>query len=520
MKMATGCPGQSHMCRMHLLGLVVRSVIVWCREPVAELDLDTWRHYGMLPASPRKRSTQGRIGTDGYPASPPCSWGWVMDVIFAHCAGLDVHKKRVTACRVIADPTGQQAEGIMEVKDFGTMTRDLLALADWLAAVGITHVAMESTGEYWRPVYNLLEGDFTVFLVNAAHVKQVPGRKTDKNDARWLAKLMRYGLLQASFIPPQGQRELRELTRYRTKLVQERSREVNRVQGVLERANIKLAAVATDIMGVSGRMILSALVQGRADPVTMAELAKGRLRGKIPALEQALTGLVRAHHRRLLAMQLAHIDFLDEQIESLSAEITRCLTDLSASETPEAPAGSVGEVERGAEPSPPISFSQAVIILDSMPGVDRRGAEVLVAEWGTDMARFGTASRLAAWTGVAPGNDESAGKQRSGKTRKGNRALRTALTQLAHAAARTKGTYLSALYQRLAARRGKKRAIIAVAHSMVVSAFHMLSRHEAYQELGSNYFDEQRRHQLVHRLTRRLEHLGYRVNLELRPATA
>jgi transposase len=520
MKMATGCPVQSHVCRMPLIGLVVRSVIVWCREPVAELDLDTWRHYGMLPASPWKRSTQGRIGTDGYPASPPCSWGWVMDVIFTHCAGLDVHKKRVTACRVIPDPTGQQAEGIMEVKDFRTMTRDLLALADWLAAVGITHVAMERTGEYWRPVYNLLEGDFTVFLVNAAHVKQVPGRKTDKNDARWLATLMRYGLLRASFIPPQGQRELRELTRYRTKLVQERSREVNRVQGVLARANIKLAAVATDIMGVSGRTSLSALVQGRADPVTMAELAKGRMRSKIPALEQALTGLARAHHRRLLAMQLAHLDFLDEQIESLSAEITRCLTDLSASEPPEAPVGSIGEVERGAEPSPPISFSQAVTLLDTIPGVDRRGAEVLVAEWGTDMGRFGTASRLAAWTGVAPGNDESAGKQRSGKTRQGNRVLRMALTQLAHAAARTKGTYLSALYRRLAARRGKKRAIIAVAHARVVSAFHMLSRHEAYQELGSNYFDEQRRHQLVHRLTRRLEHLGYRVNLELGPATA
>jgi transposase len=474
----------------------------------------------MSPASPRKRSTQGRIGTEGYPASPPRSWGWIMDIIFTHCAGLDVHKKRVTACRVIPDPTGLHAEGIMEVKDFGTMTRDLLALADWLTAVGITHVAMESTGEYWRPVYNLLEGDFTVFLVNAAHVKQVPGRKTDKNDARWLAKLMRYGLLQASFIPPQGQRELRELTRYRTKLVQERSREVNRVQGVLERANIKLAAVATDIMGVSGRAILAALIQGRADPATMAELAKGRLRTKRPLLEQALTGVVRDHHRQLLAMQLAHIDFLDEQIESLSAEMTRCLTNLSPAEPSEAPDESVGEVERGAEPSPPMSFSRAVTILDTLPGVDRRGAEVLVAEWGTDMERFGTASRLAAWTGVAPGNDESAGKQRSGKTRKGNRVLRTALTQLAHAAARTKGTYLSALYQRLAARRGKKRAVIAVAHAMVVSAFHMLSRHEPYQELGSNYFDEQRRHQLVHRLTRRLEHLGYRVNLELGPATA
>jgi transposase len=439
-----------------------------------------------------------------------------MAVIFTHGAGLDVHQKRVTACRAIPDPTGQHAEGILEVKDFGTMTRDLLALADWLAAVGTTHVAMESTGEYWRPVYTLLEGEFTVFLVNAAPVKQVPGRKTETNDARWLAKLMRYGLLQASFIPPQGQRELRELTRYRTKLVQERSREVNRVQGVLERANIKLAAVATDIMGVSGRAILAALIQGRADPATRAELAKGRMRTKLPPLEQALTGVVRAHHRQLLAMQLAHIDFLDEQIESLSAEITRCLTGLGPADPPEAPAESVGAVE----PSPPMSFSRAVTMLDTMPGVDRRGAEVLVAEWGTDMGHFGTASRLAAWTGVAPGNDESAGKQRSGKTRQGNRVLRTALTQLAHAAARTKGTYLSALYQRLAARRVRKRAVIAVAHAMVVSAFHRLSRHEPYQELGGNYCDEPRRHQLVHRLTRRLECLGYRVNLELGPATA
>jgi hypothetical protein len=346
MNMAPGCPVQRQACRMRLLGLVVRSVIVWCREPVAELDLGTCRHDGMSPASRRERSTQGSIGTAGYPASPPCSWGWVMDVIFTQCAGLDVHQKRVTACRVIPDPAGQQAEGIVEVKDFGTMTRDLLAAADWLAAVAITHVAMGSTGESWRPVSNLLEGDVTVFPVNAAHVKQVPGRKTDKNDARWPAKLMRYGLLQASVIPPQGQREWRELTRYRTKLVQERSREVNRVRGVLERANIKLAAVATDIMGVSGRTILAALVPGRADPAALAELARGRMRSKIPALEQALRGLVRAHHRRLLAMQLAHIDCLDEQIEPLSAEIIRYLTDLSASEPPEAPAGSVGEVGR------------------------------------------------------------------------------------------------------------------------------------------------------------------------------
>jgi transposase len=375
-----------------------------------------------------------------------------MDVVFTHCAGLDVHKKTVMACRVMPDPTGQQADGIMELQEFGTMTRDLLALADWLAAVGITHVAMESTGEYWRPVYNLLEGDFTVFLVNAAHVKQVPGRKTDKADARWLAKLMRSGLLQASFIPPVEQRDLRELTRYRTKLVQERSREVNRVQGVLERANIKLAAVATDIMGVSGRAILAALIQGRADPATMAELAKGRMRTKIPLLAQALAGLMREHHRRLLTRQLAHIDFLDEQIEALGAEITDYLRALEPGDSPAPPPDrpeAAGEVEHAAAPDvpgTPLSFARAVTVLDTIPGVDQRGAELLVAEWGTDMRRFGTASRLSAWTGVAPGNDESAGKRRSGKTRQGNRVLRTGLTQLAHAAARTKGTYLSALY--------------------------------------------------------------------------
>ena len=259
-----------------------------------------------------------------------------MAVVFPHCAGLDVHKKRITACRVSPDPTGQDADSVLEVQDFGTLTIELLALSDWLSQVGVTHVAIESTGEYWKPVYNLLEGTFTVFVVNAAHVKNVPGRKTDKADARWLAKLMRYGLLQASFIPPQGQRDLRDLTRYRTKLVQERSREVNRVQGVLERANIKLASVATDIMGVSGRAMLEALIAGRADAATMAELARGRMRTKIPVLEQALTGVVREHHRRLLAIQLAHIDFLDEHIATLSEEIQHVLSTLC----PSAPPGS------------------------------------------------------------------------------------------------------------------------------------------------------------------------------------
>jgi transposase len=397
----------------------------------------------------------------------------------------------------------------------------LLALADWLTEASITHVAMESTGQYWTPVYNLLEGTFTVFLVNAAHVKNVPGRKTDKADARWLAKLMRFGLLQASFIPPKGQRDVRDLTRYRTKLVQERVREVNRVQGVLERANLKLASVASAIMGVSGRAMLEALIAGKADPATMADLAKRWMRSKIPLLEQALTGVVRDHHRQLLAMPLAHIDFLDEQLEALNTTIATALRALSIDEPPrqQPPDTSAS----GAPPlvaSAPLTFTRAVELVDTIPGVDRRGAEVIVTEIGFDRSRFETAPRLAAWAGVAPGNDESAGKQRSGKTRKGNRSLRAILTQLAHAAVRTKGTYVSALYQRLAARRGKQRAIIAVAHSIMKSIFYMLSRNVPYRELGANYFDERRRHYTVDRLTRRIEHLGYRVHLEPVAASA
>ena len=440
-----------------------------------------------------------------------------MDVIFTHCAGLDIHKKSVMACRMTPDPAGRQADGLVEVREFGTLTIDLLALSDWLAEAGITHVAMESTAEYWKPVFNLLEGNFQVFLVNAAHVRRVPGRKTHKADARWLAKLMRFGLLQASFIPPQEQRDLRDLTRYRTKLVQERSREVNRVQGVLERANIKLASVAADIMGMSGRAMLAALIEGRAEPATMAALAHGRLRSKIPLLEQALTGLVRDHHRRLLVLHLAHIDFLDEQIDTLNAEITRDLAALGLGQPP-INEGTGSPAEPGSSTAA-MTFARAGTMLDTMPGVNQRGAELWVAEMGIEMARFGPASRLAAWSGVAPGNEESAGKQRSGKTRKGNRVLRAALTQLAHAAARTKGTYLSALYQRLAKRRGKKRAIIAVAHAMVVSAFHMLSRNESYRELGADYFETRRRQQLVDRLARRIEHLGYHVHLEPLPST-
>jgi transposase len=283
-----------------------------------------------------------------------------MAVVFTHGAGLDVHKKTVMACRVTPDPLGQQADGLMAVREFGTLPRDVLALSDWFTAAGITHVAMERTGESWKPVYHLLEGTCPVFLGNAAHVKNVPGRKTDRADARWLANLMRYGLLQASFLSPVEQRDLRDLTRYRTKLVQERTREIKRVQGVLERANSKLASVASDIMGVSGRAILAALIEGRTAPATMAELANGRLRSKIPVLEQALTGLVRDQHRRLLAMQGAHLDFLDEPLEALSTDITRLLTELSAAPTPPsstatAPPGAVESASEFTGPALPLT---------------------------------------------------------------------------------------------------------------------------------------------------------------------
>jgi transposase len=357
----------------------------------------------------------------------------------------------------------------------------------------------------------------TVFLGNAAHVKQVPGRKTEKADARWLAKLRRDGLLRASFIPPVEQRDGRDLTRYRTTLGQEHRREVTRVQGVLERAHIKLAAVATGSMGVSARASSAALVEGQAGPATMAELAKRRRRRKIPLLEQALTGLVRDQHRPWLARPLAHRDFLDEPLAALSAEMTRRLAALSREASSAEAPGLVGEARSAATlaaGATAMTFARAVTLLATMPGGHQRGGELLVAEWGIAMGRCGTAARSAAGSGVAPGNDERAGTQRSGTTRPGNQALRPGLTPLAHAAARTKGTSLSALYHRLAARRGKIRAMIAVAHSMVVSAFHRLTRDEPDRELGGHDVDTRRPAHLVDQLTRRIERLGYRVTLE------
>jgi len=407
-----------------------------------------------------------------------------MRIVHENVAGLDVHKKVVVAAVIVKQADGNWLE---EKHSFGTMTVDLLELSDWLLLHGVIHVAMESTGEYWKPVFNILENNFEVIVVNAQHISKVPGRKTDQSDAQWIAELLQYGLLKASFIPPLGQRELRELTRYRSSFVRERATLVNRVQKVLESANIKLSSVATNVMGVSGRAMLEALIAGNASPEQMAELAKGRMREKREQLTKAMEGRVQAHHRFVLTELLCQIDNIEETITRFDQEIE-------------------------AYCSP---FEEVVELLDTIPGVGREAAEIIVSEIGNDMSRFPTADHLAAWAGVSPGNNESAGKRRSGRTRKGNQALRTVLNQAAHAAAHTKNTYLSAQYHRLAGRRGAKKAIVAVEHSILVIAYHLIERKEPYKELGGDYFDKRNVEATAKRLTKRLERLGYQVSLEL-----
>jgi transposase len=371
------------------------------------------------------------------------------------------------------------------------MTVDLLALSDWLAAEGVTHAAMESTGPYWKPVWNVLEGSLSLLLANAHHIKAVPGRKTDVKDAEWIAELRRHGLIQGSFVPDRDGRELRELTRYRTTLVQERTAVVNRLQKTLEGANIKLASVASDVLGKSGREMLDALVAGETDAAALARLAKGRLQQKRQALEQALAGRIAAHQRFLVAHQLAHIDFLDAAITRVSTEIAERL----------------GPAEQA-----------AVERLDTIPGVGRRTAEVIIAEIGADVSRFPTARHLASWAGMCPGNRESAGKRLSGKTRKGSKWLRTALVEAAHAVGRSKTSYLGAQYRHLVPRCGKKKAAVAVGHSILVIAYYLLMRGTTYTDLGPHYFDERQRTAVEKRLVRRLESLGNKVTLEPIPA--
>lgn len=406
-----------------------------------------------------------------------------MQVVYERCCGLDVHKQTVVACALVPNEAGRASKA---VRTFGTTTGELRTLGDWLAEQGVTHVALESTGVYWQPVWNLLEERFTLLLVNARHVKAVPGRKTDVRDCEWLADLLRHGLLKPSFVPERAQRELRELTRYRTSLVRERADEVNRLQKTLEGANIKLGDVASDVTGASGRAILAALVAGRTDAAALADLAQGRLREKLPQLERALVGSFGAHQRFLVAQQVAHIDSLDALLDRLDAEVAERVR----------------------------PFEAALECLDAIPGVARRTAEVLVAEIGTDMTRFPTAGHLASWAGMCPGNHESAGKRLSGRTRKGSPWLRAALVQAAHGAARKRDCYLAAQYRRLTTRRGKKKAAVAVGHSILVIAWHLLRDGHPYAELGGGYFDQRDRTALERRLTRRLEGLGYQVTVK------
>lgn len=435
-----------------------------------------------------------------------------MRIMYQRVAGLDVHKKTVVACRM--QVTDEQRI-VWETRTFGTMTRDLLQLHDWLGEWDVVQVALESTGDYWKPVFNLLEESYEVVLVNAQHVKKVPGRKTDVSDAEWLAELQLHGLLRASFIPAKPQRVLRELTRYRTTQVRARVRIVNRIEKLLEGTNIKLSSVVSDLTGVSATAILRELAAGADDPQALAELAKGRLRNKLEELEAALTGSVEEHQRFILALQLEHIDTLDEQIARLSQRIIQHLEQMPDN-PPDDTASGTAEPQEDAT----VSWAEAVTLLDTIPGVDQRAAEVILAEIGVDMRQFPSAADLASWAGFAPGNHQSGGKRYSGRTTKGNRAIRAILTQAAWAASRTKDTYLKARYHRLAARRGKKRAIVAIARSILVSIWHMLSRRMAYQDLGADYYDQRRKDTKVTYFTKQLAKLGFAVTLDPAPAAA
>lgn len=458
-----------------------------------------------------------------------------MQVLYPCCCGLDVHKQLLVACLTTVDTAGQRRK---ETRRFTTMTQDILALAEWLASAGCTHVAMESTGVYWRPIWNLLEGQFEVLLVNAQHIKAVPGRKTDIKDAEWIAELLQHGLLRPSFVPPRPQRQLRELTRYRTTLLAERARVVNRLQKVLEDTNLKLSAVATNILGLSARAMLTALLEGETDPQALASLARGKLRAKRVQLEAALVGQIQEQHRFVLTSQLAHIAFLEEQVAQCEAAIEHFMAQTAADERPMPPTPDTASGDQGQPPAPtlatpatpalalplpeapdptpatPLSFQQAVQLLDTLPGVNQRIAQIIIAEIGVEMDRFPSAAHLASWVGLCPGNHQSAGKQLRGTTRKGDRWLRQALIEAAQGAMRTKDSYLRAQGERLTRRRGKKRAVVAVAHTIVIMAYHMLHRRQPYEDLGNNYFDERERAAIARQSVRRLEHLGFQVTLQ------
>jgi len=401
--------------------------------------------------------------------------------------GLDVHQATVVACLLIVRKGGRVQK---QMRTFGTTTRDLVNLREWLLSEGCTHLAMESTGVYWKPVYAILEGALEIVVANAQHVKKVPGRKTDVKDAEWLADLLCHGLLRSSFVPPKPIRELRDLTRYRRKLVESQAAERNRLLKLLETANIKLSSVATDVFGASGRLMLRALIEGKATPQEMAVLAKGKLRNKIPELELALEGNLQEHHRFLLELQLQRLEAAEKDLAMLEQRIQQKL-----------------------EP-----YATQMQLLDEIPGVDWGVAAVVIAELGVDMSVFQTVSQLVSWAGICPGNNESAGKRKSSRITKGNVYLKTALVEAANAAARAKGTYLRDKFYHLKARRGYKRALVAVAHKMLVATYHMLSHNVSYNELGDLYLDKLNKHHLTRNLVHRLERLGFEVTLQLKAA--
>ena len=407
-----------------------------------------------------------------------------LQALYPRVCGMDVHKKLVVACVRILDSKDGTVQS--RLRKFGTMTADLIELRQWLAELRVTHVAMESTGIYWQPVYNLLEGHSQVWVVNAQHIKKVAGRKTDMKDAEWIAQLLQCGLLRPSFVPDREQRELGDLTRQQTKLVQQRNAVDNRIQKVLETANIKLGSVASDVMGASGRKMIEALIAGEKDVTVLADLAQRQLRGKIPELQRALEGELTEHHRFLLRQLLEQYDFLENKIASVS--------------------------ERLGAIAPP-SFRAAVQQLDAIAGVGERGARALLAETGTDMSRFPTHKHFASWAGQCPGNHESAGKRRSGKTPAANRHIDAGLTEMAHAAVRTKNSYFKAQYHHLAGRRGKKRAIGAVKHSLLVTVYFMLRDNSSYKDLGVDYFDKLNPQQRIRYHVRRLRELGQEVEI-------
>jgi transposase len=412
-----------------------------------------------------------------------------MQTLVERGCGLDVHQATVVACLLIVRKDGRVQK---QLRTFGTTTRELLSLREWLLSEGCTQVALESTGVYWKPVYAILEGAFQIVVANAQHVKKVPGRKTDVKDAEWIADLLCHGLLRSSFVPPQPIRELRDLTRYRRKLVESRSAERNRLLKVLETANIKLASVATDVFGTSGRLMLRALIEGKATPQEMADLAKKKLRSKIPQLELALEGKLEEHHRFLLKLQLDRLESVESDLAALEQRIQEKLQ----------------------------PYAAQLALLQEIPGVERTLAAVIIAELGVDMRVFQSVSQLASWAGVCPGNNESAGKRKSSRIPKGNVYLKTALVEAANSAARAKGTYLRDKFYRLKARRGYKRAAVAIAHKILVSIYHMLSQNVSYNDLGDLYLDTLNKHHLTRNLVHRLERLGYSVTLTLQQEPA